>query len=206
MDKKKLFLVIVCAILALLVYSLDLFKLNYRMTGWQEFGNAPVNISHIQYFVGDTPNVLGYTDHVLDKQVTCTEAVAFVQSDTGETYRCCDTRSEISCIEGDFSSDIPTMDEACITELHSIFGVPDTLAGAKEYLSYGSCSGGRFAELTVVQLGDNGKIQWKFVNVEPLQIMNSVLRCVVGPILLLIVLWVLYGTFARKPNERVRKF
>jgi len=206
MDKRKAFLIIVCVILALLVYSLDLFKLNYRMASWQEFGNAPVNISHLQYFVGDTPNVLGYTDHVLGKQVTCTEAVAFVQTDTGETYRCCDTRSEISCIGGDFSSDIPVMDEECITELQSIFGVPDTLTGAREYLSFGNCSGGRFADLTVVQLDDNGKIQWKFVDVEPLQIINSVLRCVVGPILLLTILWVIYGMFKGKPNERVRKF
>lgn len=206
MDKRKTFLVIVCAILALLIYSLDLFKLNYRMTDWQEFGDAPINISHIQYFVGDTPNVLGYTDHMLGKQVTCTEVVAFVQTDTGEPYRCCDTRSEISCIKGDFSSDIPDMDEKCIAELQSIFGVPDTLTGSREYLSYGSCSGGRFAELTVVQLDDNGRIQWKYVEVAPLQITNSVLRCVVGPGLLLIVLWVIYGTFRGKPNERVRKF
>jgi len=206
MNGRKILLVTVCAILALLIYSIDLFKFNYRMADWQEFGSAPVDISHIQYFVGDTPNVLGYTDHTLGKQVTCTEAVAFVETDTGETYRCCDTLNEISCIEGDFSSDIPAMDEACIAELQGVFGVPASLAGAREYMSFGSCSGGRFAELTVVQLDDSGRIQWKFVEVSPIQVMNSVLRCVLGPALLLTVLWVLYGMFGGKPNERVRKF
>lgn len=206
MNKRNVYLITACAILALLVYTLDLFKLNYRLTDWSEFGDTPVAISHIQYFVADTPNVLGYTDHVLEEQVTCTEAVAFVETNDSETYRCCDTRDEISCIEGDFSSDIPPVDEECIAELTSIFGVPASLVNAKEYQFYGSCSGSRFAELTVVQLDNNGKIQWKHVEVDPIQITTSVLRCVLGPILLLIILWVVYGIYQRKNAEPVRRF
>jgi len=206
MNKRNVFLIAACAILVLLVYTLDLFKLNYRMTDWSGFGDAPVAISHVEYFVADTLNVLGYTDHVLGEQVTCTEAVAFVETDEGELYRCCDTRNEISCIEGDFSSDIPPVDEECVSELTRIFGVPASLANAKEYQFYGSCSGGRFAELTVVQLDDNGKIQWKHVRVDPIQITTSVLRCVLGPILLFVILWVVYGIYQRRNAEPVRRF
>lgn len=204
-NKKNILLITILAVLILLVYTVDLFKLNYRLADWEEFDNAPVAISHIQYFVADTPNIIGYTDHTLGKEVTCSETVAYVETDTEETYRCCDTREQISCLKGDFSSDIPTSDEQCITELQDIFGVPDTLAGTKEYQFYGSCSGGRFAELTVVQLDDKGMIQWKYVKVDSIQVATSVLRCGLGPILLLVVLRMLYVIYQEKTAEPVRR-
>ena len=157
MNRKNILLIAICAVLLLLVYTVDLFKLNYRLTGWKEFGDAPVVISHIQYFVADTPNIIGYTDRALGEEVSCLEFVAFVETDMQESYRCCDTLGKISCLQGDFSSDIPPADEQCIAELVDIFGVPDALPGSKEYQFYGSCSGGRFAELTVVQLDNNGR-------------------------------------------------
>jgi len=206
MSNKNILLIAIGGVFILLIYAVDLFKLNYRLADWQKFGETPVMVDHIEYFIADTPNLLGYTDHALGREVSCFEAVAFVKTDAQEKYRCCDAGEEISCIKGDFSSDIPPSDEQCVTELMDIFGVPDTLAGSKEYQLYGSCSGGRFAELTIVQLDTNGNIQWKFVEVGPLQTINSVLRCVIGPILLLIVFWAVYGIFRGKPNERVRKF
>ena len=163
MNKRNILLIIVCAIGILLIYFIDLFKLNYRLTGWEEFGEAPVVVNHVEYFVANTPNIIGYTDHGLGEEVTCYEAVAFVESDTGETYRCCDAGERISCLQGDFSSDIPATDEKCVSELQEIFGVPGTLPGSNEYHLFGSCSGGRFAELTVVQLDDNGAIRWRHV-------------------------------------------
>jgi hypothetical protein len=206
MNKKNVILLASCGIVILAIYALDLYKLTYRLAAWEKFKAAPVVISHIEYFVADTPDILGYTDHTLGETVTCYQAVAFVETETQENYRCCDTDEKISCIKGDFSSDIPSADDECITELKSVFGVPDTLAGAKEYQFYGNCSGGSSPNLTVVQLDTDGNIQWKYVEAGPIQIINSVLRCVLGPILLLIVLWVLYGVYQGKPNERIRKF
>lgn len=206
MNKTKILLLTICGILVLSIYTLDLFKLTYRFANWERFKSAPVVVSHIQYFIADTPDILGYTDHTLDEKVTCYQAVAFVETDTQESYRCCDTDEKISCLEGDFSSDIPAADAECVAELKNIFGVPDTLAGSKEYQFYGTCSGGSSANLTVVQLDTDGNIQWKYVEIGPIQIMNSVLRCVVGPVLLGILLWVLYGLYPKKTNERVRKF
>jgi hypothetical protein len=206
MNKKNVLLITVCAILALLVYSVDLFKLNYRLTDWKAFGDTPVTVSHIQYFVADTPNVLGYTDHLLGKQVTCTGAVAFVETDSNKTYRCCDTQQEISCIEGDFSSDIPSADKECAAVLQKIFGVPDTLAGANQYQAFGVCSRAGAAGLSVVQLDGNGRILSKSMDVNSIQIAISVLRCVLGPILVLIIGWVIYGIYQRKTAEPVRRF
>ncbi|HAV76048.1 MAG TPA: hypothetical protein DCX53_01705, partial [Anaerolineae bacterium] len=173
---------------------------------WKEFGESPVLVDHIEYFVADTPNSIGYTDRMVGDKVTCTEAVAFIETDANEPYRCCDTGERISCLEGDFSSDIPTVDEGCTSELRKIFGVPDTLEGAQKYLFFGDCSGGRFAELTVVQLDGSGRILSKSVGVSSIQVATSVLRCVLGPILLVVILWVLYGAYQRKTAEPVRRF
>ena len=205
MSRKNILLITICAVMILLVYTVDLFKLNYRVTGWQDFGAAPVAISHLQYFVADTPNIIGYMDRALGEEVTCSEAVAFVATNAQESYRCCDAQGRISCLEGDFSSDIPPADEQCITELRGIFGVPDSLTGVREYQFYGSCSGGRFAELTVVQLDDNGGIRWKHVKVDTIQVATSVLRCVLGPALLLVILYILYRIYQEKTTQSVRR-
>ena len=205
MSKKTIVLVVISAVLIILVYAVDLFKLYYRLTNWDEFGNPPVVISHVQYFIADTPNIISYLDRSVGEEVTCFEAVAFVETDTGETYRCCDAGERISCLKGDFSSDIPSTDEQCVSELKDLFGVPDTLANTKEYQSYGSCSGGRFAELAVVQLDNTGMIRWKHVKVDTIQIMTSVLRCMVGPALLLVILYTLYRLYQEKTAQPVRK-
>ena len=175
MNKKNILLIVVCGVVILSIYTLDLFKLTYRMTNWEMFEDIPFFISHIQHFTADTPDILGYTDQTLEEEVSCFEAIAFIETDTQEEYRCCDAGEKTSCLKGDFSSDIPPIDEKCVSELKEIFGVPDILAGSMEYQFYGSCSGGRFAELTVVQLDNDGNIQWKFVEVGPLQTINSVL-------------------------------
>jgi hypothetical protein len=205
MSKKNILLLTILAVLTLLVYIVDLFKLNYRLAGWEEFGEPPVLISHVQYFIADTPNIIGYLDRSIGEEVTCFAAVAFVESDTGEKYRCCDTGELISCLDGDFSSDIPTTDEQCVSELKDIFGVPDTLAGAKEYQIFGDCFGGRFAELTVVQLDESGKIHWKHLKVDTIQVMTSALRCVVGPALLLAIAYILYKLYQEKTTQPVRR-
>jgi len=111
----------------------------------------------------------------------------------------------ISCLDGDFSSDIPASDEQCVSELKNIFGVPDTLAGTKEYQVFGDCFGGRFAELTVVQLDENGSLRWKHLKVNTIQVMTSALRCVVGPALLLVIAYILYKFYQEKTAQPVRR-
>lgn len=205
MNKKNILLITVLVSLTLLVYTVDLFKLTYRLADWKEFGATPVAISHVQYFIADTPNIITYLDRSIGEEVTCFEAVAFVESGAGQSHRCCATDGRISCLEGDFSSDIPQPDEGCVAELRGIFGVPDSLAGAREYQSFGDCRGGRFAELTVVQLDGDGAIQWKHVRVDAIQLASSVLRCVVGPLLLLAALYILYRFYQERTAEPVRR-
>lgn len=205
MGRRNILLLMICAVLLLLVYTVDLFKLNYRLTGWKEFGSTPFVVAHIQYFIADTPNIIRYLDRTLGTEVTCHESVAFVESNAQETHRCCNADGTISCLQGDFSSDIPPADEQCVAELLDIFGVPDSLPGAKEYQFHGSCSGGRFAELTVVQLDGSGTIRWKHVSVDAIQVMTSVLRCAFGPFLLLVILYVLYRIYQQRTTEPVRR-
>lgn len=205
MNKKNILIIAILLLLTLAIYAVDLYKLTYRLTDWKQFGEAPVAISHVQYFIADTPNIIGYTDHALGEQVTCFEAVAFVETEAGEPHRCCNADGRISCLAGDFSSDIPINDEQCVSELKDIFGVPDTLVGVKEYRLFGDCRGGRFAELIVVQLDDNGMIRWKAAKVDTIQLMTSALRCVVGPLLLLAVLYILYRFYQERTAEPLRK-
>jgi hypothetical protein len=204
-NKKNIFMIAILLLLSLAVYAVDLFKLTYRLADWEQFGEAPVVISHVQFFVADTPNIISYLDRSIGEQVTCFEAVAFVETEAGEPHRCCEADGRISCLAGDFSSDIPQTDEGCIAELRDIFGVPDTLAGAKEYQFFGSCQGGRFAELRVVQLDEKGFIHWKHVKVDTIQLVTSVLRCVVGPLLLFAVLYILYRFYQVRTVEPVRR-
>ena len=205
MSKKNILLITILAVLTLLVNTVDLFKLNYRLAGWEEFGKPPVFVSHVQYFIADTPNIISYLDRSIGEEVTCFEEFAFVESNTGESYRCCDTSELVSCLKGDFSSDIPPTDEQCVSELKDIFGVPNTLAGPKEYQFFGECFGGRFAELTVVQLDDNGMIRWKHVKVDNIQVVTSAMRCVLGPILLLTILYMFYRFYQERTAQPVRR-
>ena len=205
MNKRNILLAAGMAVLLLLIYTIDLFKLNYRLANWKEFGETPVIISHIQYFVADTPNIVSYADRALGKEITCSETVAFVETDAAESYRCCDAREQISCLKGDFTSDIPLTDEQCVAELREIFGASETLAGSDVSQFFGECSGGRFAELVVVQLDTNGMIRWKHVKVDAIQVVTSALKCVVGPVLLLVILYILYKSHQEKTAKPVRR-
>ncbi|PWB69399.1 MAG: hypothetical protein C3F07_19350 [Anaerolineales bacterium] len=206
MHKNNLLTIAILLLLILSAYTVDLFKLTYRLADWKQFGEAPVAISHVQYFVADTPNIISYPDPALGEAVTCFEAIAFVKTDAGKPHRCCETDGRVSCLEGDFSSEIPQADVQCTTELRDIFGVPDSLAGAKEYQFFGGCQGGGFAELTVVQLDANGAIQWKHARVDRVQLATSVLRCVIGPLLLFAVFYILYQLYQERTAEPARRF
>jgi hypothetical protein len=59
--------------------------------------------------------------------------------------------------------------------------------------------------LTVVQLADNGTIRWKHVSVDAIQVTTSVLRCALGPFLLLVILYVLYRVYKERTTEPVRR-
>jgi len=82
--------IVVCAIAFLLIYAIDLFLVNYHMTSRKEFGETPVKVDPLQYFVDNIPNVLGYTDHTLEYGVTCFEVMSYEETDTQESFRCCD--------------------------------------------------------------------------------------------------------------------
>jgi hypothetical protein len=111
-------IILVCIAAAVLIYSIDFFKLDYRMTGWEQFGESPVTPARIQYFVADTPNLIGFKD-TGGESVSCAETVAYVETEAQETYRCCDTGDRIACLAGNFSTDIPPSDEACNNRITS---------------------------------------------------------------------------------------
>ncbi len=205
MKNKSILFIVLCALAILFIYAVNPFKLNYRLRGWQKFGDTPVKVEHIQYFIADTPNVIGYKDTDTGELISCGGSVAYVQTDTQETYRCCDTSEKISCLAGDFSSDVVSADEKCTTGLRELFGVPDSLAGAREYMAYGVCPGGGYAELTVVQLDKDGQIWWKTVDANTIQVVNTALRCILAPILLLIILRMIMVINQEKRNKPIHR-
>jgi hypothetical protein len=198
-------IIVVCAVAIILIYSVDIMKLTYKMTDWQSFGQTPVTVSQVQYFLAEAPNVIGYSEPG-GSQVSCATTVAYVKTSSEETYRCCDTGDIISCLARDFSSDIPAMDEACLNGLREAFAIPSTLPGATDYQLYGSCSGDGASELTVTQVDANGQILWKFVNAGNILILSSTLRCILAPALLILIIILVVATVRSAPREPIPRF
>jgi hypothetical protein len=196
-------LILVCIAAAVLIYSIDFFRLDYRMTGWEQFGESPVTPARIQYFVADTPNLIGFKD-IGGESVSCAETVAYVETEAQETYRCCDTGDRIACLAGKFSTDIPPSDDACNNSLRGLLGIPASVAGTKDYQVFGNCAGGSQADVTVVQVDSDGQILWKFINVNTLAVVSSALRCVLGPILLGLAGWIIFSTLRENTYKPVR--
>jgi len=199
LKNKSVLFILGCLLMVILVYSVDLFHLAYQRAAWREFGKLTVPAEHLVYFVNDTPNVIGYTDTATGERVDCAQALAYVQTDSGETYRCCQAQDKISCVTGTFASEIPAADAACTDSLRATFGVPQTLAGAKDFQAYGICSTDSGSQLTVVQLSLDGQVAWKTLTTVGLGSVNSVLRCAIAPLLLALALRA-FILLRRKPD------
>lgn len=190
---------------AVLVYSIDVYKLDYRMTGWKSFGASPVTPARVQYFVADTPNLIGFKEDVSGETVSCAVTVAYVETESQKTHRCCDTGNGIACLAGDFSTDIPPVNEACNNSLRELLGIPASLPGAKDYQLFGNCSGGTNAEATVTQIDANGQILWKHINVNTLAVMSSALKCALGPALLGLAGWLVFSALRGNTYKPIRR-
>jgi len=198
--------ILACVILAILIYSVDVAKLAYQMTDWNSFGDMPITAGTLQYFIPDTPNVIGYNDPN-GLRVDCATTVAYVQTDAGETYRCCDTGETIACLTSDFSNEIPVMDEACLSSLRETFAIPAVLEGAKDYQLYGSCSESSSPlELAVAQIDANGQILWRSLNAGNIIMWSSALRCVGAPLLLILAIVIFVITIRTAPKEPIPRF
>lgn len=196
-------IILVSVVVAILIYSIDFFKLDYQMTGWKQFGDSPVAPARIQYFVADTPNLIGFKD-ISGENVSCAETVAYVETEAQENFRCCDTGGRIACMAGDFPSDIPPAEEACVNSLQELFDIPISLAGTRDYKVFGVCSGGSQAEVTVAQIDGDGQILWKFINVNTITVLNSALKYLLGPALLGLAGWIIFTTLRGNTYRPVR--
>lgn len=192
-------IILVSAIAILLMYSVDFYSINYRLEDWQPFGEVPVDIREIQHFVADTPNLIGYTEPGSGTTVSCSTTVAYVQAASGETYRCCNTRDRISCLAGNFSNEIPVVDQDCNDSLNQVFSVPPN----PEYQFFGSCADTATRQLTIVQLDHSRQILWKSLNVENIQLVIATLRCVIAPLLFILILGIVILTARSIPKEAI---
>ena len=188
----------------ILIYSIDLYKLTYRLQGWKTFGQAPLAGSQIQYFVPDIPALIGFREPESGEAVTCGTTVAYVKTGEG-TYRCCDTGDRIACLAGNFSGEIPVADEQCTQAMKSTFGVPDTLVNTADYKVFASCANGSLA-VTVTQIDSSGQILWKTVNTRTPDLIATVLRCIVAPLLLGFLIWLVVSSVRGKKNEPIPRF
>ena len=197
--------ILFCVILIVLIYSVDVVKLAYKMTDWNSFGEMPITPTKLQYFIPDTPDVIGYNE-TSGLRVNCATTVAYVQTDAGDMYRCCDTGERIACLTSDFSNEIPAMDEACINSLRESFAIPATLEGTKDYQLYGSCSESGPSELAVAQIDANGQILWRSLNAGNIIMWSNALRCVGAPLLLIIAIAIIILTVRTAPREPIPRF
>jgi len=70
---------------------------------------------------------------------------------------------------------------------------------------FGNCSGGSQADVTVVQIDNNGQILWKFINVNTITVLSSALKCVLGPALLGWAAWTIFTTLRGNTYKSLRK-
>jgi len=207
MKSKTILLILVCAIAVLLIYAMDWFRLMYLSTPWDQLGETPITPAQVIFFNADTPNVIGYVEQETGENITCAQAVAYVETAAGEMYRCCNTAEKISCMAGDFSPDIPPRDPVCTDGLRLAFGLPASLPDVKDYEAYGNCSEDGNPKLTVVQLDANGRILWKTLNGWEPQVLTGILRCILGPALVLIAARALYVARKRPdPDRQIRRW
>lgn len=200
-------IVIACILALILAYSVDAFHLAYRLAAWETFGDTSVRPAKLQYFIADTPDVIGYTEKDTGERVDCAEAVAYLETGAGETYRCCQAQTRVSCVAGDFSSDIPLIDTTCTDSLISTFGAPLTLPDTKDYLVYGVCSDSGNSELTVAQIDAADQIRWKTATIFGPSMVNNGLRCLLGPAaLILLIRTVIMMRRNTDPDKQIRKW
>ena len=200
-------IVIACLIALLLVYTVDVFHLDLRLTSWESLGPTSIVPARLLYLVADTPDIIGYIEKETGERVECAEAVAYVATASGETYRCCQAETRVSCVAGDFSSEILPGDAACNEQLTATFGAPTSLPGAKDYQIYGSCIEGGSSQLTVAQVNADDQIQWKTVDIFAPGVANSALRCLLGPALLaLLVRTIVVMRRKPDPDREMRKW
>jgi len=198
-------IILICLLAVVLIYFIDPLKLSYRTAAWKTFGQAPVEIVRVDYFIPDTPDVIGYPEPGSGEMVSCSTTVAYVSTAAGEAYRCCDTGNRSSCLAGDFSSDIPAEDPECTRRLQNALGVPTTLEGVQDYHVFSNCAEGSNAELTVTQLDGSGTLLWKYLDVGGVARLNSGLRCILAPFLVLMAIAVSVITLRNRPTESIRK-
>jgi hypothetical protein len=199
-------IILLSSIAILLFYTLDFNSLSYRVKDWETFAEMPVAAGRIQYFVADTPLLIGYTDPLSRTSISCATTVAYVETGSGDTYRCCDTGNGISCLGGDFSNEIPAVDETCTEQLRQAFSVPAIQEGAADYRLYGSCADSPAPRLTIVQLDTQGQILWKFLDSEKVLLLIGTLRCVLAPLLLALIIGIVILTARAVPKEPIPRF
>ena len=170
---------LLCLLAITLIYAVNIFPIAYNLTSWKSFGDLPIDTSRLAYFVADTPNVIGYREPGAADPVTCVEAVAFVEASGGDIIRCCQTETKtVSCLQGDFSADIPPSDEACVGRMRETFGVDASLQ------VFADCPEGGNPEMTVAQMDAQDRITWKTLRMNELSIVSIALRCALAPLLL----------------------
>lgn len=202
-QNKNILILLASLLSILLIYSVNLYELSYKLKGWEKMGQSPVAARQIQYLMADTSALVGFKDPESGEQVTCGTSIAYVKTAAGDPYRCCDTGEKIACLAGDFSTEIPVFDEACTSSLKEVFAIPDTLEDTVDYQVFGNCSGA--IGVTVAQIDSSGQIQWKAVETRSLDLVTTVLRCIAGPLLLGLAIWTVVRMVRRRRNEPIPK-
>lgn len=182
LKNRNVIFIILCLLVIALIYAVDIFPLAYNLTPWARFGDLPIGYTRLAYLEADTPNVISYREPGAADPVTCAEAVAYLETSIAgnpSITRCCQAETKISCLDGDFSADVPPFDEACAQTMREMFRISDNSLHV-----FAECPEGGNPEMTVVQTDESGDISWKTMTMFELSLVNSALRCILAPALL----------------------
>jgi hypothetical protein len=79
----------------------------------------------------------------------------------------------------------------CQQTLMATFKIPSQLPSARDYKVFGYCPDSGDPRVTVVQITGNRAVLWKSINTLNLDIISSVLKCFIGPLLMILAGWII---------------
>jgi hypothetical protein len=159
----------------------------------------PVIPVQILEFDPKTSAWIGYVESTTGNVFTCKQAIAYLQTENQSVYRCCNSPEKVSCTVIDHPNLIT--DKECENYLRRLFKIPDKLLETRDYKVFGYCPDSGNPNITVVQITNTGEVLWKSINTLNLDIISAGLKCFIGPLLIILVGWIVLKLIKAKDSQ-----
>lgn len=181
-------------------YVFPLHPIIFLLTPWQYFGETSVTPISILDFEPKTQGWIGYIEPETKKGFTCKKSIAYVEAEDYKFYRCCNSDEKVSCVISS-AAELPDNGK-CTSAMKEEFHIPDQFRNSKDSKVSAYCPNSGIPNFTVVQITNSGKILWKSIDTLWIDVTIGVLRCYLGPAVILLVVLIL-GTKIVKSHRSI---